>query len=110
MTKKKKAEVVVPTPGDTVTMHDWLGDWVEITVAAIGESDAYGITIEGKDDEGKFRAFPLSHLVGTGKATNPKRGKWEIEMPNGTVEHAKSKKAAQELCVERGVVFTEVSP
>lgn len=120
LSRKKKLEITTPEVGEVVVMRDWLGNWMEVRVKRIGESPTYGVTVEGtvaESDEdrhgrrtyGKFVALPLSHKVETARVTSVRRGKWTVEMPDGTVEEAKSKKAAQDLCVERGVVFQEVS-
>lgn len=119
MPKKKPVKIVVPNPepGDVVLMRDWLGESLEVKVKYIGFSLHYGDTVEGTVVEhidkgrtvgGRHVALPLSHKIDSARAHSERRGKWIIELPDGTTELAKSKRAAQELCDERGVVFQQV--
>lgn len=111
MARRKK--VVSPVLiGDIVVMRDWHDEWIDVRVQKFGESKTLGPTIEGVQlDNGmawRFVALPLDRKVETARVHSEKRGKWVIELPDETVEYAKSKKAAQALCVERGVVMQEV--
>lgn len=116
---KRRKKTVVPNPeaGDVVVMRDWLGESLEVKVQKIGHSPAYGDTVEGTVVEhigkgravgGKYVALPLSHKIDSARAHSERRGKWTIELPDGTTEEVKSKRAAQELCEERGVLFQQV--
>lgn len=117
--RKKPVKIVVPNPepGDVVLMRDWLGESLEVKVKYIGYSLTYGDTVEGTVVEhtqkgravgGKHVALPLSHKIDSARAHSERRGKWTIELPDGTTEEVRSKRAAQELCEERGVVFQQV--
>lgn len=98
--------------GETVTLRNWTGEWYTVRVQKLFESKQYGPCVGGimmEDGIGhKNVALPLSHLIEHARANQIKRGTWEITLPDGEVVKVKSKKAAQELCVERGLVFQEV--
>ena len=95
--------------GDTVTLRDWSGTWIEVTVQKLGKSPAYGDTIEGQVAEGGgFTALPAGHLVEKATGRNVRHGKWELVIPGGKVVHVKSLKAAKDFCSEHGYAFEEV--
>lgn len=95
--------------GDTVTLRDWNGEWIEVRVQKLGTSRDGGFTIEGMlAGGGGFRALPHEHLIEKAKAKNIRHGKWELMLPDETIVHVKSLKAAKEFCSDHGFVFEEV--
>lgn len=112
MPRRKKVEVLAPDKGDEVTMLDWSDNWITVRVTSIGESPTYGTTVEGSLVEDgvahKHIALPLDRLVQTARVHNVSHGKWDVTLPDGKEVRVGSKKAAQELCVQVGVVFQEV--
>lgn len=97
--------------GDTITIRDWVGDWLEVRVQKLSESKNHGPGVEGMQMVGgvgeRFVALPLSHLVETARAHNIRHGKWDITLPDGEVVTVKSKAAAKSFCEERDFVFVE---
>lgn len=93
---------------DIVTMESWSGDWVDVVIQRLGDSKVYGKTIEGIEVEtGRFTALPISHLIELGRVRNTASRRWDLTLPDGDVLHLKSKRAAKEMCEERGLVFSE---
>ena len=97
--------------GDEVTVRNWGGEEILVRVQKLGESKAYGPTIEGKMVEDgvahKSVAVPATHLVQVALVKNVAHGKWDVTLPGGAVVRVRSKKAAQEFCAERGYSFQE---
>ena len=99
---------IVPKTGDKIVMNDWLNERITIVVVRLSISPEYGDVVEGRDDNGKYRALPLSRKIETARVHTEGHGKWIIKMPDGTIERAKSKRAAQEFCDKHDIVMQEV--
>ena len=92
--------------GNVVTMRTWSGEWTEIKVQKLGMSKEYGPTVEGVEvDSWRHTTLPLSHLVEMARAKSMGHGKWDVALPDGAIERVRSKRAAQELCRDRGYVM-----
>lgn len=97
--------------GDTVTLRSWNGEWIEVRIKKLYTSPQFGECVDGvqvvDDVAQRHVSLPLSHLIERAIAKKLHRGKWELTLPDGKVRRFKSKKAVQEYCTKRGLVYQE---